>query len=46
MGLKQQRKFIKRMLKLATLKCFVNIEDTVKFLMSETTSVDSECDRI
>ena len=46
MCLKQQCKFIKRMLKFATLKSFVNIEDIVKFLMSETKSDDSGCDRI
>lgn len=43
---KTQCKFIKRRLKFATLKSFVNIEDAVKFLMSETRSVDSGCDRI
>jgi len=34
------------MLKIATLKNYVNIEETVKFLMSDTRSVDSVCDRI
>jgi hypothetical protein len=43
---KTQCKFIKLRLKFATLKMFVNIEDTVKFLMSETRSVDSGRDRI
>jgi hypothetical protein len=42
---KTQCKFIKRRLKFATIKMFVNIEDTVKFLMFETRSVDSGCER-
>jgi len=43
---KTQCKFIKRMLKFATLESFVNKEDTVKFLIYETRSVDNRCDRI
>jgi hypothetical protein len=45
-GFKTTAYIYKTYVKINNVKIFVNTEDTVKFLMSETRSVDSGCDRI